>query len=443
MSKLIEWKDSADRKPLLLTGVRQCGKTYLCKQFGEMYFDDVAYFYFEGNRGLFSIFEYDFDVQRIVSELGSVLRDKPIIPGKTLVIFDEIQACPKAITSLKYFCENMRELHIICAGSLLGVSIKRDNISFPVGKVDRLQMYPLSFIEFLRAEDCGDLIEGIKKYDIEKELPELYTAKLEKELKLYYIIGGMPEAVWQWIKTHDFSKVETIQDNILQDYSSDFSKYAPLAEIPKLGWIWDSIPKQLAKDNNKFVFSHVKEGKRSAELEDSLVWLMDAGLIHKVEMVLNPELPLTFYANATFFKVYMADVGLLRKKTGVSYNAILNDSELYGTFKGAFTENYVLLELIKQGYNPFFWRSGNTAEVDFIFENKDLIIPIEVKAATHTKAKSYIEYCKRYSPNIGFKFSMKNIGVNETAKTKTYSVPLYMIWNLSSYLNSEVSHVPL
>lgn len=240
MKQLIEWKESADRKPLLLTGVRQCGKTYICKEFGETYFEDTAYFYFEGNKGLASVFDYDFNIDRILDELGNVIRGKEIIPGKTLVVFDEIQACPNAITSLKYFCENKRELHLICAGSLLGVSIKRDNISFPVGKVDRLFMYPMTFSEFLRADGGKAVYDGVQKYDIDRELPELYTMALEKALKYYYIVGGMPEVVAKWIDTHNFEKVEKLQDNILLDYSSDFAKHAPKADIPKLGWIWDS-----------------------------------------------------------------------------------------------------------------------------------------------------------------------------------------------------------
>lgn len=434
MMQLVEWKNSSDRKPLLLTGVRQCGKTYVCKEFGKQYFDDVAYFYFEGNKNLISVFDYDFNVERIVDELGNVLRGKEIVPGKTLVIFDEIQACPNAITSLKYFCENMRELHIVCAGSLLGVSVKRDNISFPVGKVDRLQMYPLSFSEFLRADGGEKLFAGVQKYGIDRELPELYTNSFEKALKYYYIVGGMPEVVAKWVETHNFEKVEKLQDNILQDYSSDFAKHAPKSDIPKLGWIWDSIPKQLAKDNNKFVFSHVKEGKRSSELEDALEWLVDAGLVHRLELVSNPELPLSFCADATFFKVYLSDVGLLRRKSGVSHRTILEDSDLYRNFKGAFTENFVLNELIKLGIHPYFWRSGNTAELDFLFEYEDRIIPVESKAETHTRAKSYIQFCKKYQPKLGFKFSMKNVGNHEVEQTKTYSVPLYLVWMVKEYL---------
>ncbi len=439
MKKLIAWKDASDRKPLLLTGVRQCGKTYVCKQFGEHFFEDVAYFYFEGNRGLASVFEYDFDVERILDELGNIIRGKEIIPGKTLVIFDEIQACPKAITSLKYFCENKRELHIVCAGSLLGVAIKRDSISFPVGKIDRLQMYPLSFSEFLRADGGKNIYDGLQRYDVTKELPELYTGKLEKALKYYYIVGGMPEVVAKWVETHNIEKVETLLDNILLDYSSDFAKHAPRTDIPKLGWIWDSIPKQLAKDNNKFVFSHVKAGKRSHELEDALEWLVDAGLVHKLELVLTPELPLSFCSDATFFKVYMSDVGLLRRKSGISSKTILEDSELYMNFKGSFTENFVLNELIKMGFSPYFWKSGNTAELDFLFEYEDKIIPVEAKAYIHTRAKSYRQYCKKYNPQMGFKFSLKNIGENDIEGTMTYSVPLYLIWMLKKYFKQNNS----
>lgn len=438
MNKLIEWKDAKDRKPLLITGVRQCGKTYTCKEFGETYFDDTAYFYFEGNTGLSSVFEYDFDVHRIIDELGNIIRGKEIIPGKTLVIFDEIQACPAAVTSLKYFCENMRNLHIICAGSLLGVSIKRENISFPVGKVDRLLMYPMTFSEFLRADGKTALWNGVQKYKIAQELPELYTKSLEKELKYYYIIGGMPEVVAAWTETHNFEKAEKLQENILLDYSSDFAKHAPKADIPKLSWIWDSIPKQLAKDNNKFMFSHVKAGKRSSELEDALEWLVDAGLVYRLELATTPELPLSFYANASYFKVYMADVGLLRKKSGISHKTIMEDSELYKNFKGAFTENFVLTELLTQGISPYFWRSGNTAELDFLFEYEDAVIPVEAKAALHTRAKSFRQYCKRYRPAFGFKFSMKNAGDHMVEETKTYSIPLYLLWMLREYLNRDI-----
>lgn len=433
MKELIEWKDSPDRKPLLLTGVRQCGKTYVCKEFGKRCFEDVAYFNFEGNRGLASVFDYDYDIDRILDELGNIIRGKEILPGKTLVIFDEIQDCPGAVTSLKYFCENRRELHIICAGSLLGVSIKRDHISFPVGKVDRLQMYPMTFSEFLRADGGEAVYCGVQKYGKDRELPELYTSALEKALKYYYIVGGMPEVVAKWVETHQFEKIEKLQDHILADYSSDFAKHAPRTDIPKLGWIWESIPKQLAKDNNKFVFSHVKEGKRSHELEDALEWLVDAGLVYRLELVKTPFLPLAFYADTSYFKVYMADIGLLRHKSGVSCRTILEDSELYRNFKGAFTENFVLNELIAQKIHPYFWRSGNTAELDFLFEYADKVVPAEAKAEIHTRAKSYRQFCKKYTPALGFRFSMKNTGEHTVEETETYSVPLYLIWAIKRY----------
>ena len=439
MQKLVEWKDRTDRKPLLLTGVRQCGKTYVCKEFGERYFEDTAYYSFEGNKGLSSVFDYDYNVDRILDELGNIVRGKEIVPGKTLVIFDEIQACPNAVTSLKYFCENRRELHVICAGSLLGVAVKRDNISFPVGKVDRLRMYPMTFSEFLRADGGEALYEGVQRYGAERELPELYTSELEKKLKYYYIVGGMPEAVAKWTKTHIIEEVEKLQDNILLDYANDFAKHAPITDIPKLGWIWDSVPKQLAKDNNKFVFSHVKEGKRSGELEDALEWLTDAGLVYRLELVKNPELPLSFYADATFFKVYMVDVGLLRRKSGVSARTILEDSELYKNFKGAFTENFVLTELTALDIRTYFWRSGNVAELDFLFEYEDKIIPVEAKAELHTRAKSYRQFCKKYEPEAGFKFSMKNFGRNMVEKTETFSIPLYLVWMVRKYLGEKIA----
>lgn len=434
MKRLAAWKDRPDRKPLLLTGVRQCGKTYILKEFGNRYFEDTAYFSFEGNRGLKSVFDYDLDPVRILRELGSVIRGKEIMPEKTLIIFDEIQACPNAVTSLKYFCETMRELPIVCAGSLLGVSVKRDGISFPVGKVDRLQMYPMTFEEFLWADGGQALYEGAVQLEAERELPELYSVPLEKKLKYYYIVGGMPEVVKKWVDTHDFDEVSKLQDTILEDYSSDFAKHAPKTDIPKLGWIWDSVPKQLAKDNNKFVFSHVKEGKRSNELEDALEWLVDAGLVYRLEMVANPELPLSFYADATFFKVYMSDIGLLRKKSGLSYKTILEEPEIYRNFKGALTENYVLNELLAQEKRPYFWRSGNTAELDFLFEDRDRVIPVEAKTAISTRAKSYVQFCKKYRPPLGFRFSLKNVGYNMTEGTLTYSLPLYLLWKLNWYV---------
>jgi predicted AAA+ superfamily ATPase len=256
---------------------------------------------------------------------------------------------------------------------------------------------------------------------------------MEELLKAYYIVGGMPEVVKTWIETHDYDEVEEVQNEILEDSADDFSKHAPLTDVPKIRWIWDSVPVQLAKENNKFVFSHVKKGKRSAELEDALQWLVDAGLLIKAELVEKPEIPLEGAADKTYFKVYMSDVGLLRAKSKISVRTILEESDLYVRYKGAFAENYVLNELKSLGKAPFFWRSGNTAEVDFIYEEEGDIVPVEVKAADNTQAKSYKQFCKKYHPRKGLKLSRKNIAKNLCEATVTYSIPLYLEWNIDRY----------
>ena len=433
MNDLEKWKNKDRRKPLLLTGVRQCGKTYIIEEFGKNRFKNIVRLNFEASENAGAIFDYDFDVRRIISE-AELLSGEKIIPGETLLFFDEIQNCPRAITSLKYFCENMKELHVVCAGSLLGVAVKRDKISFPVGKVNRLQMYPMSFKEFAIACGREDIIEILKEWPIDRAVPELYSVPMKKLLKDYYIVGGMPEAVQTWIDTHDYDEVTEVQNEILSGYAADFSKYAPVSDVPKIRWIWDSVPVQLAKDNNKFVFSHVKAGKRSAELEDALQWLKDAGLITQVFLVEKPELPLSGFADRTYFKVYLSDVGLLRARSGLSPDTIMKDTGAYVRYKGAFAENYVLDELLSIGKEPYFWRSGNTAEVDFIFEDKANMIPVEVKSADNTQAKSYKLFCRKYSPDIGFRLSEKNIAENMCEQTRTVSLPLYMNWNIEKYM---------
>ena len=432
IQNLIEWKDSKRRKPLILTGVRQCGKTYLLKEFGSEYFDNFCYINFESAGKYSAIFEYDYDVKRILREI-ELAENVKITAGKTLLIFDEIQECPKAITSLKYFCENLQELNLVCAGSLLGVAMKKENISFPVGKVNRMQLYPMSFKEYLQAVGEGKYIELFNDWNINREIPELYTVPLERHLKNYYIVGGMPEAVKEFAESGDYAEVAKIQDEILSDYSDDFSKHAPISEIEKIRMIWDSIPKQLAKENNKFVFSHVKEGKRAHELEAALQWLKNSGLVHLVELVQNAELPLSSNADSTYFKVYMADSGLLCRRLGLSYKNILEENTALSTFKGAITENYVLQELIVQNKVPYFWRSGNTAELDFLFEEDGNVIPVEVKAATNTQAKSFKQFCKKYQNKTGFKLSLKNIAENDCEGTNAVNLPLYLLWNISSY----------
>ena len=432
LTKLNDWKNKSHRKPLLLTGVRQCGKTYIVDRFAEKNFSSYVRVNFESEEKLSSIFDYDFDVKRIISELEIHYKTQ-ITVGETLLFFDEIQECPRAITALKYFCENMRDLHIICAGSLLGVALKQNQISFPVGKVNRLQLYPMNFKEFVIANGRTDLIDIFDKWPTDRVIPDIYRLPMEHLLKEYYIVGGMPEAVKVWVETGSNEAVEAVQNEILSDYADDFSKHAPLKEVPKIRWIWDSIPVQLARENNKFIFSHVKEGKRSADLEDALQWLVDAGLVMKNELVEKPEAPLSGFADRTYFKLYMSDIGLLRAKSKLSPKTILEETDTYVRYKGAFVENYVLNELKSMGKTPYFWRSGNSAEIDFIYEYDGEIIPVEVKSADNTQAKSYRQYCKKYQPSKGLKLSRKNIAANLCESTITYSIPLYLSWNIDWY----------
>ncbi len=434
LDSLVAWKNSPNRKPLVITGVRQCGKTHVMNEFGSLYFENVAYFNFERDSLAASVFDLSLDPAKIIANLSAVSTVKQITPGKTLLVFDEIQACPQALTALKYFCEDMPELHVVCAGSLLGVALTHENISFPVGKVDRLHMYPMSFSEFLAATQGESIRDMLAAIPLDKPLPDALTKTLEAAYRDFLIVGGMPEAVLRWIESGDYSEAERVQEAILADYEADFAKHAPANEVVKLGWIWASVPKQLAKENNKFIFSQVKEGKRAHELENALQWLVAAGLIHKLELVKNAELPLSFNADASYFKLFMADVGLLRKMSNVPYRALLEPMPAYARFRGAFAENYVHNEMLHQGIKPYFWRSGNSAEVDFVFEDDGHIVPVEVKSADNARAKSYRLFCKRYGVERGFKISLKNLAVNDEGEgCRTVSLPLYLAWRLHEW----------
>ena len=437
-ASLINWKNKKIRKPLMVLGVRQCGKTYLIKEFGKQEFEDMAYCNFDGNKGLQSIFDYDFDINRILEELGSIVLGKKIVPGKTLLVLDEIQDCPRAIQALKYFCENLPELHVIAAGSLLGIALRGEGTSFPVGKVERLEMFPMSFEEFVIADGGEKYINGINKIPFEREISELYNVPMQKYLQNYYIVGGMPEAVQKWIDTHDYAEVEQIQDQILRDYADDFGKHASPETAIKIKLIWDAIPSQIAKDNNKFVFSHVKQGARAKDLEDALEWLVSAGLVYKLNLVSTPQLPLESMKDNNYFKVYMADVGLLRRKSNVNYRTILNGDASYIQFKGAFSENYVLSQLKCLKVSAYFWRTQADAEVDFISDWEGVLFPIEVKSADNTKAKSLQLFCKRFSPKIAFRTSLKNVGDNVKASTHEWCLPLYILFRLKDYVKNEM-----
>ena len=436
--KLLKWKNKTSRKPLLVLGVRQCGKTYLVKEFGSKEFENMAYINFDGNKGLQSIFDYDFDINRILDEIGTVVLNKKIIPGKTLLFLDEIQDCPRAIQSLKYFCENLPELHVIAAGSLLGIALKEQSISFPVGKVQRLEMFPMSFEEFVIADGGEKYLNGMSKLPLGREISELYSVPMQKYLQNYYIVGGMPEAVKIWIQTHDYNQVEEIQNQILKDYADDFGKHTTPDTAIKIKLIWDAIPSQIAKDNNKFIFSHVKEGARAKNLEDALEWLISAGLVYKLNLVQTPQLPLESMKDNTYFKIYMSDVGLLRKKSNVNYRTILNGDESFIQFKGAFSENYIMSELKSLGVSAYFWRTKADAEVDFISDYEGVLFPIEVKSATNTKAKSLQLFCKRFAPKLAFKASLKNVGDNMMEETHIWNIPLYIFFRIKEYIKTEM-----
>ena len=432
ISELINWKKRRDRKPLILKGVRQCGKTYILTEFGKENYDDVAYFNFEGNPALAERFEQDLDPKRIIMELG-VLNGKKIKPDSTLIIFDEIQFCNKALTALKYFHEQTPEYHIVCAGSLLGITLSKP-LSFPVGKVDFLTLRPMSFYEFVLANDEPMLLEYIDKLNVGTTVPQMFADKLTTFLKTYYVTGGMPEAVAKWIDTKDVSEVERIQDVILGSYELDFAKHAPATDFPKLSLIWKSIPNQLAKENGKFVYGHVKPGARAKDLEDALQWLVSSGMIYKVSKIEKPAIPLSAYSDQGYFKLYMSDIGLLRRISRLPAASIFEEFVLYKEFKGALTENYVLGELVNlHGDVPYYWKSGNTAEVDFIVQFEEKIIPIEVKSSTNAKARSLGVYREKYKPEYSVRTSMLNLKKDDCL----LNLPLYMLWTIERFIGEE------
>lgn len=428
LTKLIEWKNKDKRKPLIVNGVRQCGKTFILENFADTCYEDKAYFNFEKDSSLAEIFENNYDTERIILEL-SLVHGKAIKPESTLVIFDEIQECSRAITSLKYFCENAPQYHIACAGSLLGIHLKKT--SFPVGKVDLITMYPMSFSEFVRAMGEEMLADFIDDYSRGTKIPEAVGNKYTTLLKQYYVVGGMPEAVQAWCDTKDIERVEDIQQTIIDSYEHDFAKHADIKDFPKLTAIWKSIPEQLAKPNNKFIFSHVKKGWRAKDLEDALLWLVNAGLVYKVCKIEKPYMPLSAYKDDTAFKLYLADVGILRKLSRLPASVIIDSSPIYTEFKGALTENFVLNELVKSSDNDiYYWVSGNQAEVDFITQCGVNIVPIEVKAEKNVKARSLAEYRKKYEPEYSVKTSMKN----DTSGKEVLNVPLYLISKLNQII---------
>ena len=426
---LQRWKDSAARKPLVLRGLRQVGKTSLLKRFGSQCFEDTAYFNFEANKDIADLFKGNIDPQRIVDSL-SILHGSSIQPGKTLLILDEVQECSQALNSLKYFCEDLRELHIAAAGSLLGIALARP-ASFPVGKVDLLTMYPVSLKEFIAAHGDEMLAANLANISPQHSIPRSIFEKYSDHLKRYFITGGMPEAVATWIETKDLEKTEFVLKNILATYELDFAKHAPVGHIPKIREIWHSIPNQLARENKKFTYTAVKAGARAREYEAALNWLKDAGLVYKIARISKPHLPIASYADPSAFKVYLADIGLLRMHSNLPASVFLDTHKLFTEFKGAMSENYVLTEIIASGLDqPFYWTSKATAEIEFILQAGTRVVPVEVKSGTHVASKSMAEYRRRYEPQAEIRISMKNIGVEKSLT----ALPLFMVSELRRLL---------
>ena len=428
MKKLIEWKNDEDRKPLILRGARQVGKTYIIKQFGEENYEGVAYFNFDHDTELYNLFETTKNPVRILEQLAFVY-GKAIIPGKTLIVFDEIQECPNALNSLKYFEEEANEYHIISAGSLLGIRLS--HTSFPVGKVDFLDMHPMTFTEFLQADGCKNLVEYMDSIKNIENIPNIFFDRLSEKLKAYFIIGGMPEVVASWVKYKDMEKVNKIQDSILKSYESDFSKHTTNIEANRISIIWNSLPAQISKENKKFLYQVAKDGARAREYEGAVNWLKDANVLNKIYNVTKPSMPLISYNDLSSFKMYLNDVGLLRRKTDLDSKVIIEGNKLFQEFKGALTENYVLQTLIAIGLNPYYFTFDNRYEIDFIIQYKNEIIPIEVKSSENVNNTSLKVYNEINNPKTRIRFSMKNLNKDDNL----INIPLFMVEYIKKLIN--------
>ena len=428
MNSLCAWKSEPKRKPLILMGARQVGKTFVLKKFGEQEYTNTVHLNFENNPRLCELFDASLDPTMILKSLA-IEMNAEIIEGKTLIIFDEVQECPNALNSLKYFCENAPEQHIIAAGSLLGVKLAHVK-GFPVGKVQFLTLYPLSFLEFLEALKETRLKSFVEELKSIEPLPPNLHEKLLTYFKEYLFVGGMPEAVAEYIDSQNVSKVREIQTAILNAYSLDFAKHAPKEHIMKINQVWGSVPSQLAKENKKFIYSAVREGGRAKEFEVALQWLVEAGLIYKVPLISTPKIPLSAYADLNAFKVYLVDVGLLGAMSNLSAKTILHKNELFQEFRGAIAENYVAQELIHSQYPLFYWTSEGKAELDFIIEQDGFIYPLEVKSGNSSKKKSLRVYGDIYHPEMLIRISPMNLRKDGDI----LNCPLYLIEELRALI---------
>lgn len=412
ISTFKEWKDAPMRKPILLQGARQIGKTWAMETFGKESFEYCAKFDFDRQEELKSVFQNTKMPERIIKELA-LFCDVPIIAGKTLIIFDEIQECEEALNCLKYFCEDAPEYHIMAAGSLLGVAVKQRRMTVPVGKVRVVRMYPLSFKEFLRASDIHTY-EYIEQLTAIEKLPEIILNKLKLEYRRYLVCGGMPDAACAMLENQGMENVDAILQDILDLYELDFAKYAEPREIPRIHAIWHSLPSQLAKENRKFVYKVVKPGARAKDYEDALLWLEDAGMIYRINNITRPLFPLSAYEDLSAFKLYACDCGLLRRLAKLPSSIIVSPTANYTEFKGAMAENAILQSLmpILRREVPFYWSPDSRAEIEFVIQWNDEIIPIEVKAENCVSGRSLSVYKEKYAPKHRIRFSFLNLQYN-------------------------------
>lgn len=423
MDDLVKWKEKENRKPLILKGARQVGKTWLMKEFGRVYFKKTAYVSFYNNQRMKKVFDEDYDIERIIMNIN-IEANTEVTPEDTLIILDEIQEAPRALEALKYFCENASEYAVVAAGSLLGVAIHA-GISYPVGKVDTLELYPMNYREFL----CAVGQEQLAKLLIQKNR---YVSDFREKyifwLKNYYYVGGMPEVVKFYSEHKDYAEVRNIQHEILEQYENDFGKHTPANELPRIRMVWNSIPMQLAKENKKFFFGKIKEGARAKEFELSIEWLQDCGLITKVYKVNKPAMPLKAYIDFSSFKLYLLDVGLLGALSELDAEFILEGNSIFTEFKGALTEQYVLQQLVSDTkYKPYYYAGEkSTYEVDFVIQKGKNIVPIEVKAEENLRAQSLKFYCDKFKPEYAVRTSMSDYRQQDWM----VNVPLYAVRNL-------------
>lgn len=421
IEKLYRWKESKYRKPLIIEGARQVGKTWLMKEFGREAYADTVYINFDSNSRMAGLFASDLNTERLIVGI-ELYAGKKIDPGQTLLIFDEVQEVPRALSSLKYFCENAPQYHIMCAGSLLGIAL-HEGSSFPVGKVDFLSLYPLSFREFLMATVGERFVELLDRQDY--PMITAFKQTYVDALRQYYFVGGMPEAVRCFAEDRDFPAVREIQKHILAAYEQDFSKHAPAEIVPKIRMVWNSIPSQLAKENKKFVYGLVREGGRARDYETAIMWLCDCGLVHRVGRVNAAGIPLKAYEDLKAFKLFLVDVGLLGCMTGLHQSILLDGNDLFTEFKGALTEQYVCQQLkTLEGLGVYYYTNDRgSCEVDFILDTGGQIVPLEVKAEVNLRAKSLKTYREKFSPDISVRTSMADYKKEEGL----VNLPLYAI----------------